>query len=33
MNSQEELVEPQLLEFIVIIHLLILPGEITASEP
>ena len=33
MNLQEELAEPKLSEFIIIIDLLIPPGEITAPEP
>ena len=33
MNLQEEPAEPKLMEFMVIIDLLILPGEITALEP
>ena len=33
MNQREELTEPKLLKFIIIINLLILLGEITALEP
>ena len=33
MNLREELAEPKLLEFMVIIDLLIILGEITAPEP
>ena len=33
MNLQEEPTEPKILEFMVTIDLLILPGEITAPEP
>ena len=33
MNLREELAEPKLLEFMVIIDLLIPPGEITVPEP
>ena len=33
MNLQEELTEPKLSKFMVIIDLLIPPGEITALEP
>ena len=33
MNLREELMKPKLLEFVVTINLIILPGEITALEP